>query len=92
LDNPNDSEDNCTADIESDIEQDNAIEVTEYPEQRDVSAGANVPGSIWLTWQSKGEADKVLVTVNAIETEEEYGSDEKVGLNASMFHQLLYLS
>jgi len=92
LDNPNDSEDDCTADVESDIEQDNAIKVMECPEQWDVSAGPNVPGLIRLTRQSKRQADKVLLTVNAIETEEEWGSDQTVGQNGSMFHQLLYIS
>jgi len=33
LDNPNDSEDDCGADIESDIEQDNSIEDPDSPEQ-----------------------------------------------------------
>jgi len=38
LDNSNHSKDDCEADVESDIEQDNSIEDPEYPEQRDVSA------------------------------------------------------
>jgi len=46
LDDPNDNEDDCTADFDSDIEQDNGIEDPECPQQRDVSAAPNVPGSI----------------------------------------------
>jgi len=32
LDNPNNSEDNCAPDVESDIQQDNGIEDPEWPE------------------------------------------------------------
>jgi len=44
LDNPNDSEENCTVDDESDIKHKNGIEDPEYPEQQDVSAARNLPG------------------------------------------------
>jgi len=44
FDNPNDSEDDCAADIESGIEQYTSIEDPDCPEQRDVSADVNVPG------------------------------------------------
>jgi len=43
LDNPNDSEDGCVADVESVIERDKCIEDLEYPEPWDVSATSNVP-------------------------------------------------
>jgi len=43
LDNPNDSEDNCAADDESDMEQNSGIEDSECPEQQDVGAAPNVP-------------------------------------------------
>jgi len=43
VDNPNDSEDNCTANFGSNIEQDNNIEDPECPEQQDLSAMPNVP-------------------------------------------------
>jgi len=56
LDNPNDSEDNCVVDVESDLEQDNSIEDLESPEQRDVSTTPNVPGLIWPTRKSKRHA------------------------------------
>ena len=41
-----DSEDDCTADVESDIEEDNGMEDPESPQQRDVSAAQNVAGLI----------------------------------------------
>jgi len=43
LDNPNDSEADCGADDESDIEHNNGIEDLECPEQQDVSAGQMFP-------------------------------------------------
>jgi len=67
LDNPNNSKDDCVADIESDIEQDNDNEDPECPEQRDVRALPNVPGLIRPTRKSKTQAGKVLMTVTAIE-------------------------
>jgi hypothetical protein len=77
LDNPNDSEDDCAADVESDMEQDNTIEDPESPEQRDVSAAPNVPGLIRPTRKSKRHAEKVLVTVNTIETRSNKGVKKK---------------
>jgi len=68
LDNPNDSADDCAADDESNIEQNNGIEDLECPEQQDVSAAPNVPGLVRPTRKSKRQAEKVLVTVNAVET------------------------
>ena len=67
LDNPNDREDGCAAGVEYDTEQDNRIGDPECPEQRDVSAATNVPGLIRPIRKSKREAEKVLMTVNAIE-------------------------
>jgi hypothetical protein len=46
LDIPNDSEEDCTADGASDIEQDNSSEDPQCPEQGDVSVAPNVPGLI----------------------------------------------
>jgi len=43
LDNPNDSEDDCAADNESDIGPNSGIEDLECPEQQDVRAASNVP-------------------------------------------------
>jgi hypothetical protein len=77
LDNPNDSEDDCVADVEYDMEHDNTIEDPESPEQRDVSAAAHVPGLIRPTYKSKRHAEKVLVTVNAIKTRRKKGVKNK---------------
>jgi len=44
LDIPYDSADDCPADVEYEIEQDNSNEDRECPEQRDVSTVPNVPG------------------------------------------------
>jgi hypothetical protein len=68
MDNPNDLKDDCTADVESDMEQDNSFQDSESPVQQDVSAAPYVPGFIWPTQMSYRHAGKVLVTVNAIET------------------------
>jgi len=67
-DNPNDSEDDCVADAEIDIEQGNGIEDQECPEQLYLNAAPNVPGLIRPTWKSERQAENVLVTVNALET------------------------
>jgi len=77
LDNPNDSKDNCAVEIESDMEQENSIQDPECPEQRDLSATANVPRLIRSTRMSKRQAGKVLVTVNAIETRRNKGVKTK---------------
>ena len=68
LDNPNDSEDDCVADFESDLEHDNGIEDPECPEQQDVTAIPNVPRLIQSTLKSKTQNEQVLVPVNAMET------------------------
>jgi len=68
LDNPNNREDDCAADNESDIQQHNRIEDPECPEQQDVSAALNVPGVVQPTRKSNWQAENVLVMVNAIET------------------------
>jgi len=76
-DNPNDSEDDCAADVESDMDQDNSIEDPESQEQRDVSTGPNVPGLIRPTWKTQRQAETALVTVNAIETRRNKGVKKK---------------
>ena len=73
LDNPNDSEDDWAADVQSDIEQDNGIENPECPEQWHVSAARNVPGLIRPIRKSTRQADNVLVMVNAIKTRRNMG-------------------
>jgi len=76
-DNPNGSEEDCAADDESDIEHNNGIENSECPEQQDVSATPNVPGFVRPTRKSKRQAEKVLVTVYAVETRRNKGRKKK---------------
>jgi len=73
LDNPNDSDDDCAADVESDMEQDSCIEDPECREQWNVSPTPNVPGLIRPTRMSKRPAEKGFVTVNIIETRRNKG-------------------
>jgi len=77
LDNPNNSNDDCAADIESDIEQDQSIEDPECPEQRDVRTAPHVPALNRSTRKSNGQAGKVLMMVNAIETRRNNGVKTK---------------
>jgi len=77
VDNPHDSEEHCAVDDESDIERNNGIEDPVYPEQQDVSAAPNVPGLVRPTRKSKRQAEKVLVTVNAVETRRNKGQKKK---------------
>jgi hypothetical protein len=59
------------------MEQDNTIEDSEFPEQRDVSAARNVPGLFHPTWKSKRQAEQQLGTVNAIEMRRSKGVKQK---------------
>jgi hypothetical protein len=68
VDNPNDIEDYCAADDESDIQHNKGIKDPECPEHKDVSAAPNVAGLVRPARKSKRQAEKVLVTVNAVET------------------------
>jgi len=68
VDNPNDSGDDCTAVVESDIQPDKGIDDPEHPEQWDVSVSPIVPGLIQPTPKSKLNAELVWVTVSAMET------------------------
>jgi len=77
IDNPDDSEDDCAADVESHMEPDNTIQDPESPEQLDVSAPPNVPRLIRPPRKSKRHAEKVLVTVNAIELRRNMGVKKK---------------
>jgi len=67
LDNPIDSKEDCAAGDGTDIEQNNWIDNRECPEQQDLSAVPNVPGLVRPTPESKRQAEKVFVTVNAAE-------------------------
>jgi len=60
-------------DDKSDIEHNNGIEDPECPEQQNVSGATNVPGLVRPTRKSKRQAEKVLVTVNAVETRRNKG-------------------
>ena len=77
LDSPIDSEEDCTGDNESYIEQNNGIEDPECPEQHDVSATPNVPRLVRPTRKSKRQAETVLVTVNAAEMRRNKGEKKK---------------
>jgi hypothetical protein len=77
LDNPNYNAEDCAADDDSDIEHNNCIEDPECPEQQDVCAAPNVPGSVRPTQKSKRKAEKVLMTVNAAETRRNKGGKKK---------------
>jgi hypothetical protein len=77
LDNPDDSEADCAADDESDIEHHNTIEDPECPEQNDVSAAPDVPRLVRLIRKSNRQDEKVLVTVNAVETLRNTGGKKK---------------
>jgi len=73
----NDSKDHSRADVESDIHKDNSIEDPDCPVQQDVSAAPDVPRLIWATRKSKRHGDKVVMTVNAIETRRNDGAKQK---------------
>jgi hypothetical protein len=77
FDTPKDSKEDCAADDDSDIEHNNCIEDPECPEQQDVSAAPNVPGLVRPTRKSNRQAEKVLVTVNAVETRRNKGGKKK---------------
>jgi len=67
MENPIESTKNCIADDESDIVNNNCIQDPECTEQQDVSAAPNVHRLVRPTRKSKREAEKLLVTVNAVE-------------------------
>ena len=76
--NPNDSEEDCAVDDDSDIEHTNCIEDPECPVLQELRAAANVPGLVRPTLKSKREAEKVLVTVNGAETRRNKGGKKKL--------------
>jgi len=77
LDNPSHSEDDWEADDESDMKLQHGIENAEPPEQRNVSAAPNVPGLIRPVRRSKKKVEKVLMTVNIMETRRNKGIKKK---------------
>jgi hypothetical protein len=60
LDNPNDSEDDCAVDNESDIENNNGIEDQECPDRQDVNAAPNDPRLVQPIWKSKTQVETVF--------------------------------
>jgi hypothetical protein len=77
LDNPTDSKDDWEADNESDMELDNGSEVSDTLEVRNMSAQWNVPGLIRSIRQYKEKVEKVLPTVNIMETRRNMGIKKK---------------
>ena len=77
MSNPNDGENNCMADNESNIAHNNGIEDPECQVQQNVSATPNIPGLVWPTWKSKRQAEEVFVMVNAMETWRNTGVQKK---------------
>ena len=77
FDIPNDREDDYAPDVQSDTEPDNGIEFRECPELRDVIATPNVSGLKRPTRNSQRQAERMLLTVNAIETRRNKGVKNK---------------
>jgi len=77
LDNPNDSKYDCAAENESEIDHINGLDDPECPEQQDVIAAPNVSRLVQPIWKSMRQAEKVFVTVNAIEMRRNKGVKKK---------------
>jgi len=77
LANQNESEQDCEADDESNVELDYCFVDPEYPEPQAVCAAPNVHGLIRPTWSSKKKTEKGLVTVNTTETRRIKGNRKK---------------
>jgi len=77
LDNQNSSQDDCAADDESDIGPNNGIKDLQCPKLHDVGATPNVPGLVRQTRKSKKQAEKVLMTVNVVETRRNKAGNKK---------------
>jgi len=75
--NPKMSEDDWEADDESDLEQDNIIEDPETPAQPDVCASPNIPGLIRPSRRSNYKAEKLIMTVSAMEMRRNKGNKKK---------------
>jgi len=74
LDDPNESEDDCETDDESDKQPGGAIKTSESPEQQCVSAAPNGSGFILPTQKSMKQGEKGLLTVSTTETRRNKGS------------------
>jgi len=91
LDKPTVSEDYCEADDESDLEQDNVITDSEPTVQRDVSVAPNVPRLIRPTRKSKRQAEKVIMTVSAMETRRNKGNKRKLDSMRKWFFTWIFI-
>jgi len=91
LHNANDCEADYAADNESDIEHNNGIEDPECSEQQDVSATPNVPRLVRPTRTSKRQAEKVLVTVNTVETQGNELRKKELDRMRQWFTSFMYL-
>jgi hypothetical protein len=85
LDIPNDSEEDRASHNYSDIEHNHCIEDQECPEQQDVSVAPHVPGLVPLTRKSKRQAEKVVLTVNAVEMRRNRGGKKKSDRMCQLF-------
>jgi hypothetical protein len=77
LDDPNDREEDCGTDDDSNIEHNNRLGNPDCPEQQPVSAAPNVPRLVRPTQNSKSQAEKVLVIVNGAEMQRNKGGKKK---------------
>ena len=77
LDNPNDTEDDCAADNNSNIVHNNFIEDPECPQQKDMSTVPNLPGLVRLIQKSKRQAENIVMTINVSETQRNKGRKKK---------------
>lgn len=92
IDNLNQGEHNLPKDDEFNIEEDNAIENPESPEQRVISATQNVPRLIWPKHKWKLKAPKRLMTVNAKERWRNEGNKKSGTGCDTMFQYILYVA
>jgi hypothetical protein len=69
LENVIDSEEHCATDNESDTEHNNGIKDPECPDQQEVNTASNLPRLVRPSRKSNRQAEMVLVTVNAVETQ-----------------------
>jgi hypothetical protein len=74
LNDPGESEDNCEADDESDIERGTGITDSEQPQHRVVSAATTVNVLIRPTKRSTKQAKQRLMSVSAKETRRNKGN------------------
>jgi len=89
---PNDSNYESAVDFESHIEEDNSIEHPEGTRAAGYECRAKCRRIALANTEIEGTGWKDVGDSQCNRNEEESGSEEQVGQNASMFHQLLYVS